>query len=120
MGPTQHEQAVSESPNCIRALFGADTTHNASHGSDSEASAKRELDFFFNVQKTLALIKPDAVANGKAAEIIARIEAEGFLVIEQKELTLTQEIAEAFYAEHQGRSFFNDLIWGKVLADSVF
>ena len=45
MGPTRREQALSESPNCLRALFGTDTTQNGYHGSDSEASAKRELEF---------------------------------------------------------------------------
>jgi len=47
MGPTNSEKARNEAPNTIRALFGTDTTMNATHGSDSPQSAARELKFFF-------------------------------------------------------------------------
>ena len=67
MGPTKHAQAMAEAPNCIRALYGTDTTQNASHGSDSVTSAARELNFFFKQQVTLALFKPDVVRNGSGA-----------------------------------------------------
>jgi len=110
MGPTKFEVAQKEAPDSLRATFATDTTQNAVHGSDSAESAARELDFFFNVQYTLAVLKPDAVAAGKADEIVQRIEDEGFLVIERDSVSLSKERAELFYAEHQGKGFFNDLV----------
>lgn len=47
MGPTDTLLAVKQAPQSIRAMFGTDKTQNACHGSDSEASAARELKFFF-------------------------------------------------------------------------
>merc|ERR1712232_1389044 len=93
MGPTNFETAKQESPNCIRALYASSMTKNASHGSDSVESAARELEFYFpsatnearvTKEYTLALIKPDAVANGKEEEIVNRIKYEGFVVVQQK------------------------------------
>jgi len=110
MGPTKFEVAQKEAPNSLRATFATDTTKNAVHGSDSPDSAARELDFFFNVEHTLAVLKPDAVAAGKADEIVARIESEGFTIIERATVSLTKERAELFYAEHQGKGFFDDLV----------
>ena len=57
-----------------------------------------------------AFIKPDAVANGNADEILTRIDREGFEILAQKQLTLTQAQAREFYAEHAGRDFFQPLI----------
>ena len=53
------------------------------------------------VQQTLALIKPDAVKAGNAEKILARIEKEGFKIVEKKKIQLTKERAEGFYAEHK-------------------
>lgn len=47
MGPTNSIKAREEKPRCLRALYGADGTQNATHGSDSPASAAREIKFFF-------------------------------------------------------------------------
>merc|ERR1719229_888594 len=110
MGPTKLDVAKKEAPDSLRATFATNTTQNAVHGSDSPQSAARELDFFFNVQHTLAVLKPDAVAAGKADEIVTRIESEGFTIIERATVSLTKERAELFYAEHQGKGFFDDLI----------
>ena len=101
MGPTNAETARNENPNSIRALYGTDVQENATHGSDSLKSAERELNFFFEMQDTLAMIKPDAVEAGNAQAILDRIEAEGFNIVQRKGLRLTQERAEAFYAEHK-------------------
>ena len=101
MGPTNAEQAKKDSPNCIRALFGTYVQENATHGSDSPGSAERELNYFFPVQDTLAMIKPDAVAAGNAPAIMDRIKSEGFTIVENIRLQLKKERAEAFYAEHK-------------------
>ncbi len=61
-------------------------------------------------QRTYVMIKPDAVARGLIAQIIQRFEDTG-LVIERLELgTVTREQAEANYAEHEGKPFYDDLI----------
>lgn len=61
-------------------------------------------------QQTYVMIKPDAVARGLVGEIVARFERVG-LTIERMELgTLTREQAEANYAEHAGKPFFEGLV----------
>merc|ERR1712207_44827 len=119
MGPTNFETAKEQSPNSMRALYGSSMTKNATHGSDSTESAARELEYYFPTKSneirvtkeyTLALVKPDAVANGKADEIINRIKYEQFVIVKQEKLKLTKEKAEAFYAEHKGKKFFDELV----------
>ncbi|MDR1713934.1 MAG: nucleoside-diphosphate kinase [Coriobacteriales bacterium] len=61
-------------------------------------------------QRTYLMLKPDAVANRHIGEIVARIERVG-LTIERLELTrVTPEQAQANYAEHQGKTFYDGLI----------
>lgn len=59
---------------------------------------------------TLAMVKPDAVAAGKAGEILAHIEKSGFGIRAMRMLRLTRVEAEAFYAVHQGRPFYGELV----------
>lgn len=61
------------------------------------------------MEKTFAIIKPDAVKAGNAGKIIDRIEANGFNIIAMKKMTMTKAVAEGFYAVHSERPFFNDL-----------
>jgi nucleoside-diphosphate kinase len=61
------------------------------------------------VERTLAMIKPDAVSRGDAGKILARYEEEGFTVLACKKTLLSRAEAEAFYAVHSERPFFNDL-----------
>jgi nucleoside-diphosphate kinase len=59
---------------------------------------------------TLAIIKPDALAAGKAGKVLAHLEAQGFTVRACRMLTLTTPQAEAFYAVHRERPFFRSLV----------
>lgn len=59
---------------------------------------------------TLAIIKPDAVGSGKAGKILAHLEDAGFSVRQLRLTSLSQDQAEAFYAVHQGRPFFDELV----------
>jgi len=59
---------------------------------------------------TLAIIKPDAVESGKAGKILARLEAAGFSVRAMKLARLDPAQAGAFYAVHQGRPFYDELV----------
>lgn len=61
------------------------------------------------MERTLAIIKPDAVARGLEKEILARIRRDGFKIVAQKTLKLSKEEAEGFYAVHRGKPFFGPL-----------
>jgi nucleoside-diphosphate kinase len=61
------------------------------------------------IERTLALIKPDAVGNGQQGEILARIHKAGFKIVAIKTLRLTKEEAGGFYAVHRERPFFGEL-----------
>jgi nucleoside-diphosphate kinase len=61
------------------------------------------------MERTLAIIKPDAVAAGHAGPIIQRIEAEGFQIRAMRLVRLTRADAEGFYAVHRERVFFGQL-----------
>jgi nucleoside-diphosphate kinase len=61
------------------------------------------------MERTLAIIKPDAVQNGHAGKILDRIYEEGFAVRALKLVTLTKKEAEGFYAVHRERPFFGEL-----------
>lgn len=62
------------------------------------------------LERTLSIIKPDAVEKAATGAILARLEKEGFVVRAMKRLHLTREQAEGFYAEHRGRGFFDELV----------
>ncbi|MEQ8483326.1 MAG: nucleoside-diphosphate kinase [Pseudomonadales bacterium] len=62
------------------------------------------------VQRTLSIIKPDAVARNLIGEIIARFEKNGLRVVAARMLRLTREQAGGFYAEHEGKPFYGDLV----------
>ena len=62
------------------------------------------------VQRTLSIIKPDAVAKNVIGQIYARFESAGLKVIAARMTHLSRQDAEGFYAVHKGRPFFNDLV----------
>ena len=62
------------------------------------------------IERTLSIIKPDAVAKNVIGQIYARFEAAGLKVIAARMVRLSVMEAEAFYGVHKGRPFFNDLV----------
>ena len=62
------------------------------------------------VERTLSIVKPDAVAKNVIGEIYSRFEKAGLKIVAAKMLHLSKEKAGGFYAEHKERPFFNDLV----------
>ena len=62
------------------------------------------------IEKTLSIIKPDAVAKNVIGEIYSRFEKAGLKVIAARMTHLSRAEAEGFYAVHKARPFFNDLV----------
>lgn len=61
------------------------------------------------MEKTFAIIKPDACIRNIAGRILAKIEEKGFRVIAMKKIAMTRKQAEGFYAVHRGKPFFDSL-----------
>lgn len=61
------------------------------------------------IERTLAIIKPDAVSRNLTGEILSRIHKAGFQIVAIKSLRLSRAEAEGFYAVHRERPFFRDL-----------
>jgi nucleoside-diphosphate kinase len=63
-----------------------------------------------NVERTLSIVKPDAVAAGAIGDILSRFEKAGLKIIALKKLRLTESEARGFYAVHKERPFYLDLV----------
>ena len=62
------------------------------------------------LERTLFIVKPDAVRRNLIGRILAHVEAQEFRVVEARLARLTREEAQTFYAEHTGKPFFVDLV----------
>jgi len=62
------------------------------------------------IERTLSIIKPDAVAKNVIGQIYSRFESAGLKVVASRMAQLSREEAKAFYAVHKDRPFFNDLV----------
>jgi nucleoside-diphosphate kinase len=62
------------------------------------------------IERTLSIVKPDAVAKNVIGEIYSRFEKNGLSIIAAHMIRLSREDAEGFYQVHRGRPFFNDLV----------
>jgi nucleoside-diphosphate kinase len=61
------------------------------------------------IERTFSIVKPDATRRNLTGEVVARLEKGGLRVVAQKRLRLSLEQAQAFYAVHKARPFYNDL-----------
>jgi nucleoside-diphosphate kinase len=62
------------------------------------------------VERTLSIVKPDAVARNIIGEIYSRFENNGLIIVAARMMRLTEDDAKGFYAEHEGKPFFDDLV----------
>lgn len=62
------------------------------------------------IQRTLMIVKPDAVARGLIGEILHRVELDGFQISAMKMLKMTESQAKGFYRMHRGKPFYNQLV----------
>jgi nucleoside-diphosphate kinase len=62
------------------------------------------------IERTLFIVKPDAVQRNLIGKILAHVEEKGFRIAEARLTRLTREQCQEFYAEHVGKPFFNDLV----------
>jgi len=62
------------------------------------------------MERSLVLIKPDAIQRGLAGEIISRLEKKGLKIVAMKMLHMDKNLAQRHYAVHKGKAFFDDLV----------
>jgi nucleoside-diphosphate kinase len=62
------------------------------------------------LERTLFIVKPDAVERRLIGKILAHVEEKGFRIQEARFSRMTRDEAQTFYGEHQGKPFFNDLV----------
>jgi len=62
------------------------------------------------LERTLSIVKPDAVAAGATGDILSRFEKAGLTIVALKKMRLTEAQARGFYAVHKDRPFYNDLV----------
>jgi nucleoside-diphosphate kinase len=62
------------------------------------------------VERTLILLKPDAVSRGLIGAVISRFEQKGFKIVAMKMVKMSKNVAEGFYSPHKGKPFFAELV----------
>ncbi|GFO05427.1 thioredoxin domain-containing protein 3-like protein [Plakobranchus ocellatus] len=108
LGPANIDEAQETAPDSLRAQYIMDSGINMFHGSDTEEAAKKELDYFFPLEQTVAVIKPNAMGTKDA--IIEKIHEAGFRIAARKETVITQEIAEILYPHCKDKEYYDKLV----------
>ncbi|XP_034522024.1 thioredoxin domain-containing protein 3 isoform X2 [Ailuropoda melanoleuca] len=93
---------------CVRFAM-EDLPINQLYGSDSLEAARREIQYFFPPQNTLALLKPH-VTQEQREEILELIRKTGFEITQMKEILLNEEAAEKIYSKITGKDFYQDVL----------
>ncbi|KAJ1917825.1 hypothetical protein IWQ60_007672 [Tieghemiomyces parasiticus] len=130
MGPADPAEAKAQAPDSLRAHFGTDSVRNAVHGPPDVTAATQQIQLIFSpdvvelealsandyspramdsdpAERTLVFIKPDAMAAGHKAAIVAQIEARGFRITHSLEKHMSREEAAAFYILYKGQIYYD-------------
>jgi len=108
LGPKGVDEIPNE-PDSLRAQFHVENAEmNMLHGSDSPANAENELRAFFEMDQTLAVIKPEAYEQQEL--VIKKLEEAGFMVSHRKSMNLTEDIVSELYKNKHDSDFYQDLI----------
>ncbi|XP_005109042.2 thioredoxin domain-containing protein 3 homolog [Aplysia californica] len=118
LGPPDIDEAQEQAPESLRAKFIGQSGVNQFHGSDSETQAKKELDFFFPMQETVAVIKPSGMGTKDA--IIEKIHEAGFRIAAHKETTITKDVVDIMYANQQDKDYYDDLVNSMTSGETMF
>ncbi|XP_026557970.1 thioredoxin domain-containing protein 3 [Pseudonaja textilis] len=109
LGPKIIQEAKEQYPQSLRAEFAIhDSPINQLHGSANTNEATKELQFFFPVENTMALIKPSAFEDKD--KIINEVKDAGFLISELREAHISPETAAQFYQDHEDKPYYNQLV----------
>jgi len=109
LGPKEKEK-LKEANGTLRSEFDvSESPVNALHGASSVEQAEKELNFFFPMEQTIALIKP-GLPEDKRRAIEKKIEESGFIVAAKKHLKLTADIVKGIYKDAANKPYFNDLV----------
>ncbi|XP_034522027.1 thioredoxin domain-containing protein 3 isoform X3 [Ailuropoda melanoleuca] len=110
IGPGSVEKAKEYLPESLCVRFAMeDLPINQLYGSDSLEAARREIQYFFPPQNTLALLKPH-VTQEQREEILELIRKTGFEITQMKEILLNEEAAEKIYSKITGKDFYQDVL----------
>ncbi|KAJ1926539.1 hypothetical protein IWQ60_003714 [Tieghemiomyces parasiticus] len=130
IGPADPAEAKAQAPDSLRAHFGTDSVRNAVHGPPDVTAATQQIQLIFSpdvvelealsandyspramdsdpAERTLVFIKPDAMAAGHKAAIVAQIEARGFRITHSLEKHMSREEAAAFYILYKGQIYYD-------------
>ncbi|RNA40879.1 thioredoxin domain-containing 3 -like protein, partial [Brachionus plicatilis] len=109
LGPKEKEK-LKEAAGTLRNEFDVDGSPiNALHGPSSQEQAKKEIETFFPMEQTVAILKP-GISPEKREEIKKKIEKFGFIIATKKSDVLSQEIAKEMYKNASDKEYYNDLI----------
>ncbi|XP_057160464.1 thioredoxin domain-containing protein 3 [Ursus arctos] len=110
IGPGSVEKAKEYLPESLCVRFAMeDLPINQLYGSDSLEAARREIQYFFPPQNTLALLKPH-VTQEQREEILELIRKAGFEITQMKGILLNEEEAEKIYSKITGKDFYQDVL----------
>ncbi|KXS21070.1 nucleoside diphosphate kinase [Gonapodya prolifera JEL478] len=127
-GPANSKRAKEEFPKSIRGMFGTDQSRNAIHTAATAAEAAYEMEYLFGKEvktfeesesadepsatlaRTFALIKPDAIAQGKMEDILQLILAHGYEIEKKKEVYISQDMAAEFFRKIQDKPYYQPAV----------
>ncbi|CAF0729697.1 unnamed protein product [Brachionus calyciflorus] len=109
LGPKEKEK-IKDASGTLRNEFDVEGSPiNSLHGPSTPEQAQKELEAFFPIEQTVAILKP-GLSPDKRAEIEKKIEQLGFIIATKKSEKLSQDIAKDIYKDANNKDYYNDLV----------